>query len=275
MKKTILLLLLTLTITQRSFAQSDSVRFEITISNPSAIIGVTLGGLPIFSSSTINSILGSYYITEFKQATPNARLQYLRNTYKVKCNSYALANALKTANPILFPTYRRTPNTSVAFTPNDWNIVPGGSDYLDYIRARNAWDITHGDPSVVVGVLDIFFNTSHPDFYNVGGGSKIDRVSPNDYFPHHHGTAVASMVAGATNNGIGLASVGFDCHLDLSTDWSTNKMMEMSKRGTRIINCSWIDCDDLPTLNLRDYFYQQGEYNDIYENGTLINRLVI
>ncbi len=96
----------------------------------------------------------------------------MRNTYKVRCNSIALANDLKTANPVLFPNFFRTNNYSIAYTPNDWNLIPGGSDYLKYINAENAWTMTKGDPSVAIGVLDLFFNTSHPDFYNSSGASK-------------------------------------------------------------------------------------------------------
>lgn len=250
---------------QSSIAQSDSVRFSITISNPSAITSYTMAGLPVFSSASINSILAAYYITEFKQAYPDARLQYLRNVYKVRCNSYALAAALNTANASLFPNYERigSPVLCASYTPNDMNLWY--TKYLKYINAEGAWGITKGDPNVVIGVTDTYFDMLNPDLY-----PKVARIGPNTPSTSSHGTCVAGVAACATDNGQGYPSIGFNCQLDLSNDWANdNEMLLMSKRGRRIINGSWLNRASQPTLNLRNYFYEQGLYNEVYENGTL------
>jgi hypothetical protein len=269
MKRFLLFLFAFGAMAQSGFAQSDSVRFEIMIGDPSAISHYMPSGIPVFNSSAINTILAGYYISEFAQAYPDSRELYLQKIYQVRCNNINLATALKAADPKLFPQWKRSAENKLCFTPNDWGTLPGSNPgYLDYIKARQAWDITKGDPSVVVGVLDIFFNTSHPDFYNSLGDSKIERVGLNTHYPHHHGTAVASLVAAATHNSRGLPAIGFNCRLDLSTDWSGNNMLNMSKR-TRIINCSWFN-DYEAALNLRNHFAEQGLYNEVYENGTLV-----
>lgn len=278
MKRKILLLLFLTALVRHTFAQSVSVQFEITVADPNSITGYTSGGIPVFSNPAINSIIAGYTVSTFSHSNPESRMKYVKEKrFKVICNSVSLAADLHSADAALFPNYQLINEGQVTFTPDDWNLaIAGASDYLDYINGREAWDITHGDPSVVIGALDLFVQTSHRDFYKTlpggaPGASKINVISPNYFTADHHGTAVASMIAAATDNGVGLPAIGFDCQLDLSTDWSTNKMMEMSKRGVRIINCSWVkDCDAEPTLNLRNHFWNQGYYNEIYENGTLM-----
>lgn len=176
MRKIIFLFIAFMAMLQSSFAQSDSVTFEISVADSTAIVGTTSAGLPIFSDATVNSILASYYITNFNRAYPSSRHNYMRNVFTVRCNSINLATALKAAKPSLFPSWKRTydKKISTTFTPNDWNLaIPGASDYLDYIRAREAWVITQGDPSVVIGVTDNYVNYTHEDFYDSLGASKI------------------------------------------------------------------------------------------------------
>lgn len=249
---------------QWSIAQGDSVRFEITISDPAAITGYNSAGVPIFSSSSINSILAGYYITEFRPAYTSTRHQYLRNVYQVRCNSYALAAALKTANPNLFPVYERiAPALPLGYTPNDMSLWY--TSYLKYINAEEAWGITRGDPSVIIGITDTYFDMTHPDLF-----SKVASIGPNIYPSGYfdHGTFVAGIAACATDNAQGYPAIGFNCRLDLSNNWASDEeMLFFSKRGIRIINGSWTN-GNTPSLNLRNYFYKQGLYNEVYENGT-------
>ncbi|GAB4396933.1 MAG: hypothetical protein OHK0053_12170 [Microscillaceae bacterium] len=83
------------------------------------------------------------------------------------------------------------------------------------IDAPEAWDLTTGSSSIVVGVLDgDGYDVSHPDF--VGKlSSPYDAVNDNnnpspilDF--ESHGTPCAGLVAGATDNSLGVASVGFN-----------------------------------------------------------------
>jgi hypothetical protein len=194
----------------------------------------------------------------------------------VRCNSTALATALKAADPVLFPKWNPVATAKLCFTPNDWSTVPGASDYLDYIGAREAWNITKGDPSVILGNTDNYIYDTHPDFYNADGTSKIkDEVNsatptaPYDSSaPYHHGTATSSIMVAATHNGKGIPSVGFNCRLDFSCRMVNSGILALSRRGRRIINASWYS-SATPTLNLRDHFDEQETLNEIYENGTL------
>ena len=80
---------------------------------------------------------------------------------------------------------------------------------------RIGWDLAFGaiDPggSAVVAVLDTGVDASHPDLAGklVAGRSIVAGQSATDD-PNGHGTWMAGIVAAATDNGIGVAGVGYD-----------------------------------------------------------------
>ncbi len=84
---------------------------------------------------------------------------------------------------------------------------------LDQVSAPSAWDITTGSASVRVAVLDTAIDTSHPDLAGkvVAGPTYVS--SPTTCAPGtsfvDHGTAVAGVIGANTNNGVGIAGVGW------------------------------------------------------------------
>ncbi|MEP0767131.1 MAG: S8 family serine peptidase [Fimbriimonadia bacterium] len=100
-------------------------------------------------------------------------------------------------------------------TPNDplysqqWN--------LKQMNVHLTWDFQKGKDGIVVCVLDTSVDISHPDFQLGGGQSRLlpgynadddsDDPSPGPNWPDSHGTMVASVIAAATNNAIGMAGV--------------------------------------------------------------------
>ena len=86
------------------------------------------------------------------------------------------------------------------------------------IDAPEGWDITTGDPSVKIGILDTGI-----DCYSIEHAGKcVEQISfvgdysdylddPDDYVGH--GTHVAGIAAVHTNNGIGVAGVGWHSSL--------------------------------------------------------------
>ena len=77
---------------------------------------------------------------------------------------------------------------------------------LNMIQAPCAWSVTTGSASILIGIADTEFDTTHEDLmYKIEG---IDGpVSP---IPYHHGTMVASIAAAHTNNNTGMASIGYN-----------------------------------------------------------------
>ena len=106
------------------------------------------------------------------------------------------------------------------YFPMQWHLhntgQSGGTPGMD-IRAPEAWEITTGDPNIVVAVLDCGVDTSHPDLINnlVAGYDFFE----NDTYPdpalvgetNLHGTACAGLVAAQGNNSIGVTGVTWNC----------------------------------------------------------------
>jgi thermitase len=101
---------------------------------------------------------------------------------------------------------------SVNFTPND----PGLSSQYAWnnIQAYTAWDVTQGNSSTVVAIVDTGIQRNHPDL-----DSKI--VAGYDYVQNDtaaddgngHGTHVAGTSAAETNNGTAGAGTCPNCNL--------------------------------------------------------------
>ncbi|MCA9310407.1 MAG: S8 family serine peptidase, partial [Phycisphaerales bacterium] len=101
-------------------------------------------------------------------------------------------------------------------TPNDplygglWGLNQANDQDMD---APEAWDITTGDSSVQVVVLDVGMQQNHPDLNQVTGmdfSGSIPGGGPANECDNH-GTAVAGCVAAIINNNLGVVGVAPDC----------------------------------------------------------------
>jgi subtilisin family serine protease len=169
------------------------------------------------------------------------------------------------------PKYRYKP----FFNPNDPNITLQ-QNFLNRIKAYQAWDIQQGDTNVVIGIVDTGTDWDHPDLVNQikynyndpingtddDGDGYIDNyrgwdMSDNDNNPMvpgggtaAHGSHVSGCAAAQTNNGVGVASPGFNCKF-LPVKATKNSdpnsyltegyegIVYAADHGCHIINCSW------------------------------------
>ncbi|WP_276301856.1 S8 family peptidase [Halorussus lipolyticus] len=138
-------------------------------------------------------------------------------------------------------------------TPNDPQF---GSQYAPkQVRADDAWDITQGCSDVTVAVIDTGCQYDHPDlkpnFASNPGRDFVDNDSdpyPDAPADEYHGSIVAGLACGATDNGEGIAGIG-NCTLingralDENGSGSTadiaDAIMWAADEGADIINMSF------------------------------------
>lgn len=112
-----------------------------------------------------------------------------------------------------------------------------------------AWDITQGDPNLIVAVLDSGLKMNHPEFAGrlVPGYDFANNDSdPTD--DHGHGTNVAGIILAKGNNSIGYAGVNWNskimiCKIIASNNqgfytWWADAIYYAVDNGAKVINMS-------------------------------------
>ena len=94
------------------------------------------------------------------------------------------------------------------------NAGTSGTSFAD-INATNAWQITEGETSIVIAVLDDLIETSHQDLagktfpawnaLDVDGNGSMEGVTLSQF--DMHGTAVAGLAVAVKGNGVGITGI--------------------------------------------------------------------
>ncbi len=165
----------------------------------------------------------------------------------------------------LYQSIRRNCLYPPANTPDDPLFTSDQFNYLGPLDFENAWDITTGDNSITIAVLDTGVQSTHSEFagrlvagYNspsctasaaagCGNTEPVSLVSACG----DHGTLVAGVAAATGNNNLGIAGINWAANImpvritNDSTDClaSTADMIEAiiwaSEQGADIINLSY------------------------------------
>lgn len=143
-------------------------------------------------------------------------------------------HALALPNDPLLPA-----SAGAALAAGQWYLQPADATLVSAINAVGAWAITTGSASLVVADVDTGVLFNHPDLTNKlvagydfisstsvagdGNGRDSDATDPGDWTTTNqcgagqsrtdsswHGTQTASIIGAQTNNGVGMASVGYN-----------------------------------------------------------------
>lgn len=147
-----------------------------------------------------------------------------------------------------------TPNESF-YLSRQWSHYNNGSFTLSPstndtdIDTDLAWDITQGDPNLIVAILDTGLKLDHPEFSGriVAGYDFVNNDSdPTDDFGH--GTNVAGIALAKGNNSIGFAGVNWNskimiCKVLDNTNrgfysWWADAIYYAVDNGAKVINLS-------------------------------------
>ena len=214
----------------------------------------------VSDDTSFNQAIDNLNIQSIKKALPSSRSIKLQRVYEIacECDEVDLYTTL-TNNVQALSGIQYAPKYQTLDIPNDYTSIISSSAYaLDLINAPTAWDITHGDPNVYVAISDNNIHANHPDLID----EVIYNNPTNNIGPQGHGTAVAITAAGATNNGAGISSIGYDTKLALY-QMDFDDVLAASYAGARVINMSWTSSCDYEQ-------YAQDVINEVYNNGTFL-----
>lgn len=207
------------------------------VSNSNGTINLT------FSSSSLNSFFQTKTVYKYEKAFPSTSIgNYLYRVYEVTLSDQNLVTDLSSLTEIELA--EEVPIEYPAYDPDDpqYGVQNNLTTQLGLVRAPKAWDISHGNPTVVIGILDDNFDTNHEDLK-----FQILQHFEDNNNPQHHGTKVAGMVGAETNNGKGIAAIGFNIKLitkEFNGTNGANKLLELAQiPGVRVLNYSWGGCN--------------------------------
>lgn len=204
-------------------------------------------------------------------------------------NQVLASGIMEFAEPhYIYQMHNFVPNDPSA---NSTSSTTGQNGFFTRIRAYAAWDLalggSQGNANVIIGIVDSGTDTDHPDLvsqfthntadpingldddldgyidnytgYDLAGADYNTVVGDNNPnimgSNNNHGSHVSGCAAASTNNGIGVAGIGFNCKLlpikcgaDNDTRGSGGAgyiitgyegITYAADHGAKIINCSW------------------------------------
>lgn len=228
--------------------------------------------------AAVSKLISKYGITKaykpFYQANDDARLPYI---LKFDFSNIKLVEnfieELRTIDGVEYA--EKVPLTKTCIAPNDPSF--GSQPFLNQINAQNAWNVFNGNSNITVAIVDNAVMWTHADlvantYTNVAeanGTAGVDDDSngyiddingydvaddDNNAVPTNtnmsHGTHCAGIAGARTNNGVGIASIGWNlkiipvkCSFNTSgtttVDNGYGGIIYAAKAKARVISCSW------------------------------------
>jgi serine protease len=194
-----------------------------------------------FTDPTLNQILSDYSVTDMVKAFKTAG-PAMSKVYRIEFSAISqAANLISAMQGLSYIEYaEKAPIYHINYNPNDYS---SGQQYaLGRINAPQAWDIEKGSSNVVVAIVDNGVNINHEDilpnrWVNTGetpGNGLDDDLNgytddiygydvadgDNDPIPPSggpaafvHGSHCAGIASAKTDNGVGIASIGYSVSL--------------------------------------------------------------
>ncbi|MCX6165368.1 MAG: S8 family peptidase, partial [Ignavibacteriae bacterium] len=277
--------ILILIITNFAYPQSQRIVIKLKNNTPTAILSDFRNNNTKSGNTSLAKLCRDFDISNSKQLFRNI----LKNFKEEELSAYNLDK--------IFIADINTPNLNQAktlFTKNEYveyaqannkyslsNFVPNDpyysyQYYLTKTNIQQVWDVTQGDTSIIIGIIDSGSDFLHPDLngsfkinYNEIPNNGIDddnngfiddylgwnfsenNNNPTDDNIFSHGTAIAGLLGARTNNGIGIASITPKCKLltlkafdsqgiGYDNDVATAILYAIS-RGVKVLNFSFGD----------------------------------
>lgn len=204
------------------------------VPNPiDSLTQVVAGQLIVFFNSTDIDADMTSFAQQFKSMYPSSAYQviYYNPGAATMLLSVPENRLIQTADEI----ESRITNMEYIITTNDvlssgsvpsdpGFSVPKYDEYFKLIQAYDAWEVTKGDPSIKVAIVDTNFDLSNPELASravspIHIPSKTRYVLPPRRMPANenelggfcHGSHVAGIAIGSQNNGMGVSGIAPEC----------------------------------------------------------------
>ncbi len=183
------------------------------------------------SASTIvraNSVPGQYVIKFKQKMTTESALSLAQsvgaevNKFSTRTNNAVIEFKIGTDTDEVIQGLKE--NSAIEFVEPNYKVKnnytvsdPRSKDQqgLAVANLAKAWDITFGDPKIIIAVIDTGIDLGHPDLKNklVEGYNIITQGKTPPRDDNGHGTHASGIAGAQTNNKIGIAGTAPNCKL--------------------------------------------------------------
>jgi subtilisin family serine protease len=195
-----------------------------------------------------------------KKVHKNTKIEYMKSTYEifvtdtVKYGIDFIKKDLKGFDILRYPKVVKTLETYTNDPYTNGNIVGSTNAFhLNALNIRKAWDITQGNPNVIVGVVDTDFDPTHEDL--IGQYTSTTQIFPGD----NHGVKTSGMIVAISNNGKGIAGIANKCKVDgqvyFNPGYIKGAVDRCFNNGAKIISIS-ISWSGLTPTEMQNYIDQ-------------------
>jgi subtilisin family serine protease len=237
--------------------------------NPNTLIGVEKEIIAQFKSNISDAEVDTYLsengltiIREFDLTGGKTYLmQVPQGEYSINyANELYLSGLVNYAEPNLYFTNLLAADPNDPFFPMQWshrnlgNNIPGGVTGIPGcdMRTDSAWQITMGDPSVIISIVDTGIDTLHEDLHErMIIGLSINTYSnlPYAWDDNNHGTACSGIAAATGNNNLGVTGTAplsrifgvkiFNSAGNTNSTAIINGLIAAWQRGSWVSSNSW------------------------------------
>ena len=161
-----------------------------------------------------------------------------RGRLQEKLQAYSREKGVIFAEPDYIAHAYGTPDDT--YFGNQWGMTR--------VQAPSAWDVTTGQTTVTIAILDTGIDQNHPDLAGkvINNRNFTSSATVDDLYGH--GTHVAGVAAAATNNAMGVAGVGYNTALmnvkvlddngSGAYSWIANGIIWATDNGAKVISMS-------------------------------------
>lgn len=210
-----------------------------------------------FRNPQLDPIFSQFRITEVKRAVECAKSPLLSSIWEIECDCQIDSLISEINKNKIGDLAYPAPKYQTLYQPNDLNLIANGNWAVDLIGAPGAWDISQSTPDFKIAISDQNIDPNHEEL--IGKVTSYDTLNTQTTT---HGTAVAIVAAGNTNNEVGFSSIGFRSSIAFYP-MNYNGILQAAYDGLDVVNISWSSgCFYNP--------YERDIVNEVWSLGTFL-----